>query len=121
MNQLNSKTKLLNNSYFYRNKRQAMLINDFKINKCTTGVRRHIMKIAIIGGGIGGLATAISLQKIGIKAHVYERAKSFNPLGAGIGIGSNVMRALHELNISDSILKMGIPLYEQRFLNEKFD
>lgn len=79
------------------------------------------MKIAIIGGGIGGLATAISLQKIGIKAHVYERAKSFNPLGAGIGIGSNVMRALHELNISDSILKMGIPLYEQRFLNEKFD
>jgi len=47
------------------------------------------MKIAIIGGGIGGLATAVGLHKIGIKSHVYEQASSFQPLGAGIGIGSN--------------------------------
>lgn len=78
------------------------------------------MNIAIVGGGIGGLATAVGLQKIGIKFNVYERAESFKPLGAGIGIGSNVMSALRQLNVSDSILKVGMPLYEQRFLNEQF-
>ncbi len=78
------------------------------------------MNIAIIGGGIGGLATAVGLHKIGIKAHVYERAGSFKPLGAGIGIGSNVMLALQKLGVAGDILKSAMPLTEQRFLNGKF-
>src|SRR5690625_764433 len=78
------------------------------------------MDIAIIGGGIGGLAAAIGLHKIGIKAHIYEQAHSFQPLGAGIGIGSNVMVALQKLGVKESILKTGMPLHEQRFLNGKF-
>lgn len=78
------------------------------------------MNIAIIGGGIGGLTTAIGLHKIGVKAHVYERAHSFKPLGAGIGIGSNVMRALEKLGVRDDILKSAMPLAEQRFLNGDF-
>ncbi len=79
------------------------------------------MNVAIIGGGIGGLTTAIGLHKIGIKAHVYERAHSFKPLGAGIGIGSNVMRALEKLGVRDDILKSAMPLAEQRFLNGHFN
>lgn len=77
------------------------------------------MKIAIIGGGIGGLATAVGLHKIGIKAHVYEQATTFEPLGAGIGIGSNAMLALSKLGVSQSILKEGMPLHKQQFLNEQ--
>ncbi len=34
-----------------------------------------VEKVAIIGGGIGGLATAIALRKQGIDAHVYEKAR----------------------------------------------
>lgn len=79
------------------------------------------MDIAIIGGGIGGLAAAVGLHKIGIKAHVYEQADSFKPLGAGIGIGSNVMLALNKLGVSGDILRSGMALKEQRFLNGKFN
>lgn len=75
------------------------------------------MKVAIIGGGIGGLATAIALHNVGIKAHVYEQASSFKPLGAGIGIGSNAMLALTKLGVAEDIIAAGMPLVEQRFLN----
>src|SRR5699024_2164251 len=78
------------------------------------------MDVAIIGGGIGGLATAVGLHKIGIKAHIYERTKLFKPLGAGIGIGSNVMLVLNKLGVSDDILRSGLSLKKQRFLNGKF-
>lgn len=75
------------------------------------------MDIIIIGGGIGGLATAVGLHKIGIKAHIYEQASTFKPLGTGIGIGSNAMLALNELGVAKDILKSGMPLHEQRFLD----
>lgn len=78
------------------------------------------MNIAIIGGGLGGLATAVGLHKIGIDAHVYEQTSSFKPLGAGIGIGSNVMLALKKLGVKEDILKSGMTLNEQRFLNGNF-
>lgn len=79
------------------------------------------MQVAIIGGGIGGLTTAAALHKIGIQAHVYEQTSTFKPLGAGIGIGSNAMLALQKIGVATDILKSGMPLHEQRFLNETFD
>lgn len=75
------------------------------------------MNGTIIGGGIGGLATAVGLKKIGIKTHIYEQASSFKPLGAGIGIGSNAMLALEKLGVAEDIIAAGMPLHEQRFLN----
>src|SRR5699024_5841733 len=78
------------------------------------------MQVAIIGGGIGGLTTAMALHKVGIHAHVYEQASTFRPLGAGIGIGSNAMVALQKIDVATDVLKAGMPLYEQRFLNEHF-
>src|SRR5699024_8297507 len=76
------------------------------------------MEIVIIGGGIGGLATAVGLHKIGFKAHVYEQASNFKPLGTGIGIGSNAMLALNKLGVGEDVLNAGMPLHEQRFLDE---
>src|SRR5690625_2441727 len=75
------------------------------------------MNIAIIGAGIGGLTTAIALRKIGIYAHVFEQATTFQPIGAGIGIGSNAMLALQNLGVASEILAAGMPLHEQRFYN----
>lgn len=77
------------------------------------------MDIAIVGGGIGGLATAVALEKIGINVTIYESAESFQPLGAGIGIGSNAMLALQQMKVGENVLAYGMPLKEQRFLNEK--
>src|SRR5699024_12613580 len=75
------------------------------------------MEIVIIGGGIGGLATAVGLHKIGIKAHVYEQASNFKLLGIGIGIGSNAMLALNKLGVGEDVLKNGMSLHEQRCLD----
>ena len=75
------------------------------------------MNVVIIGGGIGGLATAIGLNNLGIKAQIYEQASTFKPLGTGIGIGSNAMLALNELGVAEDILNKAMPLHEQRFLN----
>lgn len=78
------------------------------------------MQIAVIGGGIGGLALANGLHNQGIKVHVYEKASSFKPLGAGIGLGSNAVLALEEIGIKQ-ITREGMPLYKQVFLDKNFD
>ena len=41
-------------------------------------------KIIIIGGGIGGLCTAIALQQYGFEVKVYEKAKNLGDVGAGL-------------------------------------
>ncbi|WP_246206735.1 FAD-dependent monooxygenase [Virgibacillus ihumii] len=73
--------------------------------------------IAIVGGGIGGLALAAGLRKIGMDVHVFEQARSFKPLGAGLGLGSNAMLALDRMGIAEDVVKAGMPLKEQQFLN----
>lgn len=79
------------------------------------------MAIAIIGGGIGGLALAAGLHKSGIEVHVFEKARSFKPLGAGLGLGSNAVLALDQMGLAEDVAKAGMPLWEQRFLNGKLD
>jgi 2-polyprenyl-6-methoxyphenol hydroxylase-like FAD-dependent oxidoreductase len=61
------------------------------------------VKAIIIGGGIGGLATAIALERIGIQAHVYERAGGFREVGAGISLWANAIRALDLLGLGDAV------------------
>ncbi|KAK4497399.1 hypothetical protein PRZ48_011850 [Zasmidium cellare] len=50
--------------------------------------------IAIVGGGIGGLCTAIGLLKQGVDVHIYEAAPQFSEIGAGVSLGPNAARAL---------------------------
>ncbi len=55
-------------------------------------------KIAIIGAGLGGIATAIALLKQGFEVQVYERAQSLRPVGAGLTLfpnGLNSLAAIH--------------------------
>ncbi|HSV24615.1 MAG TPA: FAD-dependent monooxygenase [Xanthobacteraceae bacterium] len=72
--------------------------------------------VAVIGGGIGGLAAALCLLKAGFDVHVYEQAKALGEIGAGINIGPNASRILHRLGISDVLAKTGVkPLrFDQR-------
>jgi salicylate hydroxylase len=52
------------------------------------------LRIAICGGGIGGLAIAIGLLKQNFDVTVYEQSSSFREIGAGIGFGKNSMTAM---------------------------
>ncbi|KAJ0120658.1 mannitol 1-phosphate dehydrogenase protein [Diaporthe amygdali] len=54
--------------------------------------------IAIVGGGIGGIALGIGLAARNVPFHIYESAPSFGEIGAGVTFGPNVIRAIHSLS-----------------------
>ena len=64
------------------------------------------LNVAIIGAGMGGLATAAALRRVGIEVTVYEQARQFARLGAGIQVGCNAMKVLRELGL-ESRLRQG--------------
>src|SRR5262249_16463070 len=61
------------------------------------------MKVAIIGAGMGGLAAAAALRKQGIDVTLYEQARQFARIGAGIQIGCNAMHVLRGLGLEDGL------------------
>jgi 2-polyprenyl-6-methoxyphenol hydroxylase-like FAD-dependent oxidoreductase len=64
--------------------------------------------IAVIGGGIGGLAAAAALLQAGFDVHVYEQAKALGEVGAGINIGPNASRILHRLGLAERLRACGV-------------
>lgn len=58
-------------------------------------------RIAIIGGGIGGLTTGIALQKAGFDPVLYERAPQFGEVGAGISLSPNAVKGLVSIGLND--------------------
>jgi len=75
------------------------------------------MRIAIVGGGIVGLATALNLQRRGIPCSVYELAPEVKELGVGITVLPHAMRELAALGLQDPIENMGIANEESCFFN----
>ena len=68
----------------------------------STNVSPATFKVAIIGGGIGGLATALSLSTYipALKnVTVYEQAPAYSEIGAGVGIGVNAGRVLQKFGV----------------------
>jgi salicylate hydroxylase/6-hydroxynicotinate 3-monooxygenase len=61
------------------------------------------LKVAIVGAGMGGLATAAALRRVGIDVMVYEQAAQFMRLGAGIQVGCNAMKVLRELGLEETL------------------
>ena len=52
------------------------------------------MHIAVMGAGIGGLTTALSLHAAGISVEVYEAVAEIRPLGVGINVLPHAVREL---------------------------
>ncbi|GAA2899885.1 FAD-dependent monooxygenase [Streptosporangium fragile] len=65
----------------------------------------------VVGGGIGGLAAALALQRIGWQTIVLERAPQPGEIGAGMSQAPNAMRALAELGVEDQARAAGVPTY----------
>lgn len=64
--------------------------------------------IAVIGGGIGGVAAALSLLGAGFDVHVYEQTAAVRDVGAGIQISPNASRILNRLGIADETATKGV-------------
>ncbi|HEY5825242.1 MAG TPA: FAD-dependent monooxygenase [Cyclobacteriaceae bacterium] len=77
------------------------------------------IKFAIIGAGIGGLTLAIAMQRKGFDVTVYENAPEIKPLGAGLGLAANAMKAFYEIGIGDQILRAGKKLKSLEIRSQK--
>ena len=60
--------------------------------------------IGVVGGGIGGIAVAVALRRIGIDVSVYERARELREVGAGMMLWPNATRVLRELGLLNEVL-----------------
>lgn len=72
-------------------------------------------EIAIIGGGICGLATGVALQQRGIQPTVYESTTQYEPVGAGVLLQTNAMAVLDELGLAEAVGTRGAELTEVPF------
>ncbi|KAJ6517839.1 FAD/NAD-P-binding domain-containing protein [Mycena vulgaris] len=60
-------------------------------------------RVAIVGGGVVGLACAVGLQRHGVDAEIFEAAAKFDAIGAGVALGPNALRALNRLGLLDTV------------------
>jgi 2-polyprenyl-6-methoxyphenol hydroxylase-like FAD-dependent oxidoreductase len=67
-------------------------------------------KALIVGAGIGGLATALALQKGGWKVEVLERSGSLETPGTGLSLWPNALAALERLGVLDDVLAAAVPV-----------
>jgi 2-polyprenyl-6-methoxyphenol hydroxylase-like FAD-dependent oxidoreductase len=74
-------------------------------------------EIAIVGGGICGLALAMNLHERGIACRVYERAPEIRELGVGITLLPHAMREFTALGVGGELLEAGIENVESCFFN----
>jgi salicylate hydroxylase len=61
------------------------------------------LRIAVVGGGIGGLTLAIALAARGVRCTVYEQAPEHGEIGAGVALSANATRHLHRLGLGDAL------------------
>ena len=77
------------------------------------------LSVAVIGGGMGGLATAAALRRAGIGVNVYEQATKFTRLGAGIQIGCNAMKVMRGLGLEP--MMRASSFYPRSWNNREYD
>ncbi|WP_440071641.1 flavin-dependent oxidoreductase [Streptosporangium sp. OZ121] len=76
------------------------------------------MDIVIAGGGIGGLAAALSLHAAGFEnLTVHEAAREIRPLGVGINLLPHAVRELTELGLADRLAAIGVATAELAYFD----
>lgn len=76
--------------------------------------------VLIAGGGIGGLALALTLDQIGVRSTVFESVRELKPLGVGINIQPNAIRELFDLGITaDDLDAVGLPAREWALVGQQ--
>ena len=67
-------------------------------------------RVAVVGGGIGGLATAGFLHRAGLDVTVYEQAAMATEVGAGLVVSPNAARLLRRLGVMQEFQRLAAPL-----------
>jgi 2-polyprenyl-6-methoxyphenol hydroxylase-like FAD-dependent oxidoreductase len=75
-------------------------------------------KILVIGGGIGGAATALALHRAGLEPVLYERTEKLREVGAGIALWANATHVLKQLGVLDDALRQGDVVTNYQFLSQ---
>jgi len=84
-----------------------------KLEDAERGPRAANDRVIVAGGGIGGLATALTLHQIGVPCTVFEAVRDMRPLGVGINLQPNAVRELYDLGFSEQDLdRVGLPAKE---------
>src|SRR6516162_4366474 len=68
----------------------------------------NALRIAVIGGGIGGLTAALSLRQAGFDVEVYEQAPELTEVGGGINMAPNATRVLRQLGLAAGLDREGV-------------
>ena len=75
------------------------------------GTGRGAVRVAVVGGGIGGLSAALFLRRAGIEnVAVFEQAPELQEIGAGIQVAPNAVRLLRRLGLADRLREVGVRL-----------
>ncbi|CAN5515031.1 flavin-dependent oxidoreductase [soil metagenome] len=75
-------------------------------------------KVLVVGGGIGGLTTALSLHHAGFEVVVYESVKEIKPLGVGINILPHAVRVLTNLGLQQQLKAVAVATSELVYYNK---
>jgi 2-polyprenyl-6-methoxyphenol hydroxylase-like FAD-dependent oxidoreductase len=79
------------------------------------------MRVVVVGGGIAGLSAAIGLRRGGHDVVVLERAARIDPVGAGITLFANAVRALDRLGVGEAVAARGAAATRSAILTWKGD
>ena len=61
------------------------------------------MRVAVVGGGVGGLTAAVALLRAGADVTVLEQVSELQPVGASLQLGPNATRLLHDLDLLEPL------------------
>jgi salicylate hydroxylase len=75
----------------------------------------HPLRVAIVGGGIGGTAAATALLQRGLDVRLYEQAPALTEVGAGVAIQPNGVRMLRRLGLGDDLVRCGARWVDPQF------
>ena len=75
------------------------------------------MKVIIVGGGIGGLTTALMLHARGLDCEIFEQAETVRELGVGINTLPHAIKELKQLGLLDRLDAVGIRTFELIYTN----